>query len=190
MGAFFMDKRVKFSCKLKLSIVRSVMAGDHSCLTAARKIGSHKSTVQRWLIVYQQQGSKGFQLRNGSYTGPFKVQVVRYLLAKGLSLPQTAAFFAIPNHVIVHRWLKIYECYGADGLLRSGRSRKKTLMPKKKDTAKKGSSTDQSAEKLAALQKEVEYLRAENAFLKKLDALIQQEKAAKAQSKQRTSSRN
>ena len=63
-------------------------------------------------------------------------------------------------------------------------------MPKKKSTKKDASNTDLSAEKLAALQKEVEYLRAENAFLKKLDALIQQEKVAQAQSKRQKPSRN
>jgi transposase len=64
-------------------------------------------------------------------------------------------------------------------------------MPKKQKSTKKGASgTNSSAEQLAALQKEVEYLRAENAFLKKLEALIQQQEAAKAQSKQQKPSRN
>jgi transposase len=64
-------------------------------------------------------------------------------------------------------------------------------MTQKTSKKKKDKSTmDSGAEQLAALQKEVEYLRAENAFLKKLDALIQQEKAAKAQGRRQKPSRN
>jgi len=54
------------------------------------------------------------------------------------------------------------------------------MAPKSKKKEKIDRS-DTNAAKIAALQKEVEYLRAENAFLKKLDALIQQEEAEKRQ---------
>ncbi|MBO9660925.1 MAG: hypothetical protein J7527_19030, partial [Chitinophagaceae bacterium] len=91
---------------------------------------------------------------------------------------------------VVYRWRQTFERFGPLGLLQETRGRKKTLMPKKKPAKKDTSTSDTSAAKLASLQKEVEYLRAENAFLKKLDALIQQEEVAKAQSKQPKSSRN
>lgn len=185
-----MDKRVKFSLKTKLSAVRSIISGHDSCLSAARKIGCSLIMVQRWVALYQQQGVKGLNLRNGNYSGHFKIQVVRYMLKNKLSLVQTAAFFGIPGTWVVFRWRKIYEHLGVSGLLKQTRGRKKSLMPSKKKTAKKGTATNSPAEKLAALQKEVEYLRAENAFLKKLDALIQQEKVAKAQSKRQKPSRN
>ena len=95
---------------------------------------------------------------------------------------QTAALFGIPQHSAVRRWLRIYKELGPAGLQAESRGRKKRQMipgSKKKVT----DASDPITEKMAALQKEVEYLRAENAFLKKLDALIQQEKAAKTQAK-------
>jgi transposase len=183
-----MDKRVKYTFNQKLLAVRSITSGRESCLTAARKIGSNKATVQRWLRLYKQHGAKGLTVRSGSYKGSFKLYVVRYMLKNKLSIVQTAAIFAIPQHSAVSRWLKTYQGYGQAGLLKA-RERKKSLMAKK-IKKKKGTTADPSAEKVAALQKELEYLRAENAFLKKLDALIQQEKAAKAQSKQQKPSRN
>jgi len=64
------------------------------------------------------------------------------------------------------------------------------MTTKKINKQKKASTAEQASEQLASLQKELEYLRAENAFLKKLDALIQQEKASQAQSKRPKSSRN
>jgi len=189
MGAFFMDKRIKYSLKEKLSTVKSITAGKESCLTAARKIGSKENTVQRWLRLYKQHGARGLTLRNGSYDGHFKIRVVRHMLKNKLSLIQTAVLFAIPQDSAVGRWLKIYQCYGQTGLLKKTRGRKKSLMAKK-TKKKKGTIADPSAEKVTALQKELEYLRAENAFLKKLEALIQQEEAAKAQSKRPKPSRN
>ncbi len=190
-----MDKRVKFNLKIKLWAVRSVLCGQESCLSAAKKISSHKATVQRWLVVYLEQGKEGFGLKrrkqNKSYSGKFKVEVVRYMLKNRLSLVRTAAFFGISAQSMVFRWQQIYERVGPAGLLKETRGRKSALLlNKKKNTKKNTSSADLPEEKLAALQKEVEYLRAENAFLKKLDALIQQEKAARARSKQQKSSRN
>jgi transposase len=112
------------------------------------------------------------------------------MLKNNLSLIQTAVFFAIPQDSAVGRWLRIYQRYGREGLLKEARGRKKSLMAKKTHKKKKSTIADQSAEKVAAMQKELEYLRAENAFLKKLDALIQQEESAKAQAKRPKPSRN
>lgn len=187
-----MDKRTKFSVKQKLSALRSILAGRDSCASAAKKIGSKGNTVQRWLIVYKKYGVAGLRMRPGVYSGDFKVLVVRYLLKNRLSLAQTAIYFGIPNDSVVYCWLKIYQCSGVSGLLSQTKGRKKTVMPRKteKKIRKTNSISAESAEDIAALQKEVEYLRAENAFLKKLEALIQQEKPIKAQSKGQKPSRN
>ena len=60
----------------------------------------------------------------------------------------------------------------------------------KKRQKGKPTQTDPAAQKLAEMQKELDYLRAENAFLKKLEALVQQEEAAKAQARWPKSSGN
>lgn len=185
-----MDKRVKYTLHQKLSAVKSIVAGRESCLTAARKIGSKENTVQRWLRLYKQHGAKGLKIRNGGYDGHFKLRVVRYLLKNKLSLIQTAAIFAIPQDSAVARWLKTYQQYGQSGLIKETRGRKKSIMAKKTKKKQKDKTGDKSAAKITALQEELEYLRAENAFLKKLDALIQQKEAAKAQAKRPKPSRN
>jgi transposase len=177
-----MDKRIKYSIKQKHSVVRSILAGGQSIKGAARQLGCNKSAVQRWLEQYKQAGVKGLKFRNGHYADQLKLQVVRYYLKKGLSLNQTAGHFKIPNASVICKWLKAYERFGAMGLSKKARWRKKSIMtkkPRKKETTP----ADPTAQKLAELQKEVEYLRAENAFLKKLEALAQQEEAAKAQAR-------
>lgn len=184
-----MNKRIKYSYQQKISAVRSVISGKDSLASAARKIGGNDKSIQRWVNLYNQFGKKGLQLRSGSYDGEFKVRVIKYMLKKHLSLLQTSALFGIANDSVVGRWLKIYESQGVGGLLMENRGRKKSAMPnKKKKTTRIVSNPE--VEKLAALQAENEYLRAEIAFLKKLDALIQQEKAAKAQARQQKPSKN
>jgi len=186
-----MDKRTKYNLRQKLLTVRSITSGRESCLSAAKKIGSRENTVQRWLRLYKQHGAKGLTLRNGSYDGHFKLRVVRYLLKKGISVSRAAVIFAIPQDPVVGKWLKIYKRCGANGLLREARGRKRTQMPRKKLTQRKTSKETGSPEDtLAALQKELDYLRAENAFLKKLEALTQQEEAAKERSRRQKPSRS
>jgi len=184
-----MDRRVKYSIKQKDAIVRAVLSGKVSISAKAKELACPRSTIRRWLGQYKQYGIKGFNLRNGSYEGPFKLRVVQYYHEKGLSLKETASFFKIPNEAVICQWVKIYKRSGVLGLVNNCRGEKKAIMTKKsrkKDTVP----IDPAAQKLAALQKEVEYLRAENAFLKKLDALAQEEEAAKAQARQQKPSGN
>lgn len=103
---------------------------------------------------------------------------------------RTAAHFGIPSGNVVEGWRKVYDRKGFLGLHKQAGKRTDTAMTKKKATKKETSSEDLAAQKLAKLQKEVEYLRAENAFLKKLDALVREEEAAKAQSRQQKPSGN
>lgn len=184
-----MDKRIKYSIKQKQSAVKSVLEGRETCRSAARELGCEKSAICRWLKQYRQHGTAGFEMRNGSYEGAFKVRVVQYIMRKGVSLPRAASHFNIPNESTIHGWWKVYEQRGAMGLLkgrRGGQASTMTKKPRKKATTPTGP----AARKLAELQKEVEYLRAENAFLKKLEALAQQEQAAKAQARQQKPSGN
>lgn len=183
-----MDQRIKYSIKQKQAVVRSILSGQRSIKGAARELGCHKSGVQRWLEQYKQAGVKGFRIRNGHYEGRFKVLVVRYYLEKGLSLNQTAGHFNIPNASVICQWLRAYERFGASGLSRT-RGRKRSIMTRK-PRKKENTPADPAAQKVAEMQKELDYLRAENAFLKKLRALVQQKEAAKAQARRPKSSGN
>jgi transposase len=184
-----MDKRIKYSFKQKLSVVLGVTAGKTSVCSAANKIGANEKPVRRWVNLYKQFGKEGLKLRHGSYSGQFKIKVIKYMLKNHLSLTQTAALFGVPQDSTVGCWFKKYESQGVEGLLKETRGRKKSIMAEKKTKTPKLSSNPIDG-KLAALQAENEYLRAENAFLKKLDALILEEKAAKKQSRQQKPSKN
>jgi len=184
-----MDKRVKYSVKQKEAIVKLILRGQKSMRSAARELNCDRTTVRRWLGQYNAYGVKGFKFRNGVYERSFKLQVIRYYLKKGLSLNQTANYFKIPNAGIVSRWIASYKGLGAAGLSKELRGRKRSIMSKK-PKKKEITSGDPAAQKLGELQKELEYLRAENAFLKKFNALVQQQEAAKAQARRPKSSGN
>lgn len=186
-----MERKFRISLETKKVAVLSVVSGKETCISAAQKVGCHRSSVQNWVVFYRKHGMKGLNLPWRTYSEEFKVEVIDYMLKNRLSLVRTAAHFGIPNSNMVKGWRKLYDSKGWVGLHQQFSERKTTKMTNKKKGGKKEEpDLDQSAQKLAELQKEVEYLRAENAFLKKLDALIREEEAGKAQSKRPKSSRN
>ena len=100
---------------------------------------------------------------NKRYTPEFKKLVVETMLEEKLSYSEAARQFEINDHGIIQRWERIYLEEGSEGLAIERRGRKSTGRPMK-------------------LQKEVEEdliagvqrLRAENAYLKNLQALVLQ----------------
>jgi transposase len=184
-----MSRKPKFSYKQKLLAVQSYLAGKGSLRSLADEIGSCEKNLRRWLALYKRHGKEGLKMYHGTYPGSFKVSVVRYMLENHLTLLEATAHFGIPGDGTIYKWLRIYEEQGAAGLYQETRGRKKT-MPSKKPRKSKKLSTSTDEGKLAALEAELEYLRAENAFLKKLRALIQEEEAARMQSKRQKPSVN
>ena len=108
---------------------------------------------------------------NKRYTPEFKIKVVETMHREKLSYRETARQFDICDHDRVAAWERIYLEEGADGLYAERRGRKSTGRPPK-------------IKKEEDLIAEVQRLRAENAYLKKLNALVaervQQEKKQKS----------
>jgi transposase len=85
--------------------------------------------------------------------------------------------FRIPDKGTLKKWVKIYDQEGAEGLSKENRGRQK-FMPRK---PKKPMTREEQ------LLDELADLKAENAYLKKLHALVQSEKEKE---EKRKSSRN
>ena len=101
---------------------------------------------------------------NKRYTGEFKQMVVETMRKEGLSCRETEERFGISSHNRVISWERIYLEKGPEGLYVERRGRKSTGRPKKLKP--------EVEEDLIA---EVQRRRAENAYLKKLRALILEE---------------
>ena len=131
----------------------------------ADKYGIDHKNIDRWVRLYELHGAEGLCKTSGTYSGEFKVHVVEYMHAEGLSLTETANRFCIPSHATVAKWERIYYEEGIDTLLEEQRGRKKM--------GKKGSSkTKKDVNENEDLLAEVQRLRMENEYLKKLNALV------------------
>ncbi len=94
-----------------------------------------------------------------------------------MSYRQIAALFDIRSPAAIGQWERQYHAEGVDALASKPRGRSKAMAaprPPKSGTLKVPDENRPQKD----LLKELEYLRAENAYLKKLDALIQEKKAA------------
>lgn len=103
---------------------------------------------------------------NKKYTGEFKQMVVETMRKDGLSYKETARRFEITGHEMIQKWERIYLEEGSEGLYveRRGRSGKGGRPPKQLKP-------EVEEDLIAELQR----LRAENAYLKKLKALVLEE---------------
>ena len=85
-----------------------------------------------------------------------------------------SAMFDIRNPDALRLWRRAYDQGGIEALMHKPRGRRRHMKPKPPATPDKTGDTPT----IERLLKENEYLRAEVAYLKKLDALIQAKKLA------------
>ena len=127
--------------------------------------------------IYEEHGEKGL-LKNlkSSYSGEFKQSVIEYMHKNHLSCTETAIHFNLGNNYIVSKWERIYYEEGPQALYEERRGRKKNMSskPRKKKLSK------EIEEDLIA---ENQRLRMENAYLKKLQALVQERTKPKQEKK-------
>jgi len=103
---------------------------------------------------------KGIPIKR--YTGEFKQEVVETMMREKLSYKEAARLYDISGHDRICQWERIYLEEGPEGLYIERRGRKSTGRPPKK-------LKPEVEEDLLA---EVQRLRAENDYLKKLNALV------------------
>ena len=158
----------KFSNEFKLEVVNYYLKNGGLKRTANHfNIGSDL-TVTRWVKKYNEHGEKGL-LKNfkSSYSGEFKQNVVEYMHTNHLSANETAIHFNLGSVDQATKWERIYYEEGPQGLYKERRGRNKNMSSK---TRKKKLSKEVEEDLIAENQR----LRMENAYLKKLQALVQE----------------
>lgn len=159
----------KYTTDFKLNIVKRYLSENISFKMLADMYFVDKGDIQKWLALYQEHGVEGLTVFNGTYTGDFKVSVVEYMHNTGFSARKTAAYFNIPTYTTVCVWERKYLEEGPGSLMIERRGRSNFMDGKKKGRKPIKDKTDK--EDLIA---EVQRLRMENEYLKKLNALIQE----------------
>lgn len=158
----------KYSSELKIEIVQYMLEGNHSFGDASRKYEITKSQIQKWVRLYKNQGIEGLIPKYSSYSGDFKIRVVEYMHNHNASKFDTAAKFGIPSMTTVSKWERIYYQEGPEALYRNSRGRSRKNMNNKSKKIKISKDEEEN------LVEEVQRLRMENAYLKKLNALVQE----------------
>lgn len=168
-GVISMSGRKMYSTELKQEIVQRYLEGGIGVKQLADEYHiSSKACIQKWLALYREHGEAGLCTTHGTYSGDFKVSVVEYMHATGASMRQTAAHFNIPSMKTVSDWERIYYEEGKEALFEERRGRAGKMGTKR---PRKNKKTIRGNEDLLA---EVQRLRMENEYLKKLNALVQE----------------
>lgn len=156
---------VKYDTTFKLRTVKAYLAGEGGYLTIAKKYGvPSEANIRKWIRIYLKYGKKGLERKkkNRKYPVQFKISVIEYKLRTGESFNNIALNFNIPEPSLVYSWYKVWQSKGIDGLSKQKGRPSMSKKPKNKSVEK--------LTKEQQLEKEIELLRAENAYLKKLRA--------------------
>lgn len=172
----------KHSEQLKLKMVKQYLAGAGGARVLAQRHGVGYTVLRRWIAAYEQHGRDGLRKKFSHYDARFKMSVLTQMWREDLSYQQATAVFDIRSPTCIAKWERQYHAGGIDALAPRPRGRPKTMTrPAPEKPTEENAPDERTREQLL---KENEYLRAEVAYLKKLDALLQAKKQG-AQKKKR-----
>lgn len=172
----------KYTLEVKLQAVKRYLTGNESYQTIAESIGVAKSQVITWLKLFEVQGEKGFKKCYTSYSSEFKLDVLNFMNETGTSFLETASTFNISSPSIIYGWDQLLKTKGLDAL----EPKKKERPSMKKETKKVEPEKSIPAEdSMEALQAKIKHLEMENAYLKKLNALVQMQEKLQTKSKRK-----
>ena len=166
---------MKYSKEFKLECIRKRKDGiyietppgykDRDCFL---------NQVRKWSRIYDSLGEAGLEHGRPTLDIDQRLNLIQRVEA-GESYSSAARSAGIGEDLLI-KWHKVYTESGTDGLksLKKGRPSMKKKKSIKKDDSEKGREE---------LLEELEYLRAENEYLKKLDALVQERKAQERKKK-------
>jgi transposase len=167
----------KYSYEFKLKVVKYCIKGKHGDWDAAKHFNiPSRSIINTWVRKYQKYGVNGLKHNCRKYTGQFKQDVIEYMHNHHLSLTETSIKFNLSSDSVIRKWERIYYEEGPQALYEERRGKNKTMSskPRKKELSKENEED---------LIEEVQRLRMENAYLKKLQALIQERTKSKQEQK-------
>lgn len=167
----------KYSKSFKLAVVKDYLSGAGGFKALSAKYSVNTSQIQRWVGSYCQNGDDGITKKFSHYSAEFKLQVLEHMWREELSFNQTIHLFNLRGGGgVVSTWERQYHQGGITALAPKPRGRPKQM--KSPTPPKPLSDKTTEAKTLQELQRENEYLRAEVAYLKKLDALVRAKQQA------------
>ena len=167
----------KYDEKFKHAVVQGYLSGAGGYKALGAKYGVPDSVVRHWVGRYRQHGDAGLSKKFSHYDSKFKLMVLQVMWSQELSYTEAAVMFDLRGGSwVVAGWERKYHSGGIDALEPKARGRPKQMKPPPPQMPSQVQASDtRTAEQL---RQENEYLRAEVAYLKKLDALVRAKKQA------------
>jgi transposase len=165
----------KYTDEFKLSLVERYLAGAKGIQALAEEYGIMHSNLRRWAAIYRVHGIEGLKKRKSAhYSGEFRLSVLKHMWARKLSYEATAVAFNIRNPGSLADWVKLYRSGGVEALQPGRKGRPKSMSAR--ETKPPSTPEDENLTREAMLA-ELNHLRMENAYLKKVKALVQSKQA-------------
>jgi transposase len=164
----------KYSLSFKQSVVEFYGDGERSYREVGLRFGLDHSMVRKWVASHAAHGVAGLCKKFSHYDAAFRLSVLERMWKDRLSRRQAAALFNIRNAGCLSVWERQYERGGIEALAPRRREKSRSMPePPITDSGTDGLQSDEakSREELVA---ELAYLRMENAYLKKLEALARE----------------
>ena len=171
---------MKHTEQFKLTVVEKYLEGIKGYRRVGEEYRIAPAMVRRWVAWYRAHGAEGLIRKTGGhrYSVDFKLSVLEHMWENALSYTQAAALFNVRNVRSIAVWASRYRDRGPAALARSQNAMKApTSQPDSPPGNDKRTHED--------LLKEIEYLRMENAYLKKVEALVQAKKNSTAPKKRK-----
>lgn len=164
---------MRYTKEFKLECIRKYKAGEHIDDPGGCKHETFRDKVRMWVRIFDALGEVGLEHKKPKRHLQDKIDMIQRVLG-GESINEVAISNGI-QECMLSKWYKIYQEFGIDGLKLDRRGRPPKM-------AKKSKTSNETKTK-EELEKELEYLRAENEYLKKLNALVQKRKGRQPKKK-------
>ena len=180
---------MRYSDEFKLKCVEMYREGKYPETPEGISKKQFHKEVRQWVRVEEAAGPEALKHKNQNkiWTSEERYGLVAKVLAGQSN--KSAALSAGINPGLLYQWVQRYKMRGYEGLatMKKGKPSKEPSMKKKEFPAEL---TPSEREELIRLKAEIEYLRAENAVIKKEIALREEKWAAQLKARKQRSSRN
>lgn len=176
----------KHTTAFKLRVVQQYSRGVAGYKAVGRENDVSYAQVRRWVLFHRYHGVGGLEPRKAvRYSAEEKLAFLQHMWEHKLSYAETAAKFNIRAQCNLGIWERTFREGGIVPLIRKPRGRPESMPESPKESAPAEVPIDETRPR-EELVKELNFLRMENAYLKKLEALVQAKKKAAAAPKKRS----
>lgn len=151
---------MKFDPTKVIDVCRRILEEGEYASVLCKREQIDDSEVRVWKALYRVYGPSVFYNKQ-EFSSEYRTFIIETMLREDLSLTETCVRYKILRRTTLRNWIRTYS--------------KSNPMEKRNKNCKPIGVSRRKAIKLSELEEELRYLRAENAFLKKLQALIQEE---------------